>query len=158
MATRRKNTGQGVRLDSQSKEMLLNVYTYFKRLQSKTRSKGAFERTLEATRVSSYALCKVVKEGKKEEASFSSPKKRYKSTREGVNTRTDSFDRGAIRRKMYEIYEKRAHHTHFIIGALCMDVVITLYMYVYFTESFKRKWSVHWSAYKAIKITKGDGV
>ena len=68
--------------------MLLNVYTYFKRLQSKTRSKGAFERTLEATRVSSYALCKVIKEGKKE-ASFSSPKKRYKSTRERVNTRTD---------------------------------------------------------------------
>ena len=110
MATRRKNTGQGARLDSQSKEMLLNVYTYFKRLQSKTRSKGAFERTLEATRVSSYALCKVIKEGKKE-ASFSSPKKRYKSTRERVNTRTDSFDRDAIRRKMYEIYEKKEHIT-----------------------------------------------
>jgi hypothetical protein len=58
MATRvpgkrkQSRTGQGVRLQSQSKEIIYKVYTYFKKNQEKTKvtaRNGAFDRTLEAT-------------------------------------------------------------------------------------------------------------
>ena len=48
MATAR-NVKQGKRLNSQSKEIIMNVYKYFDSLSKKSKGKGAFQRTLEAT-------------------------------------------------------------------------------------------------------------
>ena len=44
-----KRLGWGVRLQSQSKEIVANVYKYFERLHSKEKSTGPFKRTIEAT-------------------------------------------------------------------------------------------------------------
>ena len=41
--------GRGVRLKSQTKTVILNVYEYFKAMQRKSKTKGAFQKTLEAT-------------------------------------------------------------------------------------------------------------
>ena len=52
-ARKRKNSGnlgKGIRVECQSKQIILNVYNYYKQLQSKSkRGLGAFDRTLQAT-------------------------------------------------------------------------------------------------------------
>ena len=49
MATRGKHVGKGIRLNSQSKEIILNVYEYFQKIHAKGKAKGPFQRTLDAT-------------------------------------------------------------------------------------------------------------
>ena len=53
---RKRASGQGVRLKSQTKDIVLNVHKYFGKQEAKAkrRGKGAFEKTLEAT-----GLCRV---------------------------------------------------------------------------------------------------
>ena len=48
-ASCKKSVKQGKRLTSQAKEIILNVYNYFDILSKKSKGKGAFQRTLEAT-------------------------------------------------------------------------------------------------------------
>ena len=107
-AAKKMKFKQGTRLTSQTKEVILKVYNYFMKLQSKSKSKGAFERTMDATGVSRSSLGRIIDESKKEE-SFESPTKRYKSSRKTVVT--DDFDKDAIRRKIYSIYEHKEHIT-----------------------------------------------
>uniref|UniRef100_A0A1X7UIS2 Uncharacterized protein n=1 Tax=Amphimedon queenslandica TaxID=400682 RepID=A0A1X7UIS2_AMPQE len=104
----RRRVKQGVRLNSQAKEIVSNVYKYFKDLERRSKEKGAFYRTLEATGISRPTLYKVVNT---EEAgsSFGTQERRYKKTRARVVT--DSFDVEAIRRKIYEQYEKNKRIT-----------------------------------------------
>ena len=49
VSTERRRVKQGVRLNSQVKKIVSNVYKYFKDLERKSKGKGAFQRTLEAT-------------------------------------------------------------------------------------------------------------
>ena len=58
--------------------------------------------------VSRSSLTRIIEESHQEE-SFTSPAKCYKSSREKVVT--DSFDRDAIRRKIYDMYEHKQHVT-----------------------------------------------
>ena len=48
-SSERRRVKQGIRLNSQAKEIISNVYKYFKDLDRRSKGKGAFQRTLEAT-------------------------------------------------------------------------------------------------------------
>ena len=90
-----------MRLGSQGKQIILNVYQYFQKMSKKTKQPtqhGFVMRTSEATGVSKRAVNRVIHEMKENAgASFISPKKRYDATRQRITT--DQFDRDAIRRK-----------------------------------------------------------
>ena len=95
-------------INDQTKHVVLNVYGYFKKLQSKTkRSKGAFQKTVEATGVPKTTLIRIVEE--KKDKCRSPSKKRYKVSRKVIVT--DDFDKDAIRRKIYGLYEQKEHLT-----------------------------------------------
>lgn len=49
MMERKEAFGQGVRFQSQSKEIVKNVYDYFEKLHKKGKSSGPAKRTVEAT-------------------------------------------------------------------------------------------------------------
>uniref|UniRef100_A0A1X7TPK5 Winged helix-turn helix domain-containing protein n=1 Tax=Amphimedon queenslandica TaxID=400682 RepID=A0A1X7TPK5_AMPQE len=104
----RRRVKQGVRFNSQAKEIVSSVYKYFKDLERRSKEKGAFQRTLEATGISRPTLYKVVKT-EEAESSFGTQERRYKKTRARVVT--DNFDVKAIRRKIYEQYEKNKRIT-----------------------------------------------
>ena len=84
---------------------VLNVYNYFKKLESKSKSKGAFEKTVDATGITQSSLSMIVEENKTK-GKIESPSKRYKKLRKTVIA--DDF---AIRRRIYRIYEKKEHIT-----------------------------------------------
>ena len=48
-SSERRRVKQGIRLNSQAKEIISNVYKYFKDLDRRSKGKGAFQRTLEVT-------------------------------------------------------------------------------------------------------------
>ena len=48
-STEKRRVKQGIRLNSQAKEIISNVYKYFKDLDRRSKGKGAFQRTLETT-------------------------------------------------------------------------------------------------------------
>ena len=60
--------------------------------------------------ISRTALKSIVKEKEAiNDEPFTSPSKRYKSSRKRILT--DDFDKDAIRRKIYKIYEEKKHVT-----------------------------------------------
>ena len=48
-STERRRVKQGIRWNSQAKEIISNVYKYFKDLDRRSKGKGPCQRTLEAT-------------------------------------------------------------------------------------------------------------
>ena len=100
--------GRGIRINKQAKCVVLNVYNYFKKLESKSKSKGAFEKTMDATGITRSSLSMIVEENKTK-GKIESPSKRYKKSRKTVIA--DDFDKDAIRRRTYRIYEKKEHIT-----------------------------------------------
>ena len=100
-----------MRLTSQSKEIISNVFNYFEEINKRTKGgQGAFERTIKATGIKKDSLSTILREKwSTDDHTFESPSKRYKSSR--VRVITDSFDRETIRRKKYEIYEQKEHVT-----------------------------------------------
>ena len=105
----RQSLKQGKRLHSQTKEIILNVYSYFESLSKKIKGKGAFQRILEATskgglelspnisgiippnEIEKSSLHSIIKQGK--EGTFNTPESRYRKT--CVRNVTDGFKSGA---------------------------------------------------------------
>ena len=81
IATRNETTfqlGKGIRVKSQSKEVVYNIYSYFKKLHAKGKSQAPIKRTIEATGIGETTIRSVLKE-KEEKGKFESPAKRYRS-------------------------------------------------------------------------------
>ena len=125
----RKNSdnifGRGIRLNKQSKSLLLNVYNYFKKLESKSKSKGAFEKTIDATGITHSTLSRILNENKANDK-FESPTKRYMKSRKIIAP--DDFDKDAIRRRIYQIYEKKEHVT---LSKLLVCMYVCMYVLCY---------------------------
>ena len=94
--------GRGVVINDQARSIVLHIYNHYKKLQTKTKLKGAFQKTIDATGVPSSSLAEIIKDDQ-EEKSHVPPKKRYKVSRKTIVT--DDFDKDAIRRKIYSMYE-----------------------------------------------------
>ena len=60
----KRKLGQGIRLHSQSKEIIMNVYFYFEKMAKKSRTtvKTSAERTVEATGIGSSTLKNILQE------------------------------------------------------------------------------------------------
>ena len=54
--------GRGIRIASQSRMIISNVYGYFKKLQAKGKCKPALERTVEATGVTAPMIRDIITE------------------------------------------------------------------------------------------------
>ncbi len=102
---------QGLHYGSQAKEIIMNVWNYFRRerdappgdeeSQFGSRRANAAQKTLEATGVKSRStLYKIEREG------FVKPKKRGPKRRHAVED-IDDFDRGAIRQTISEMYKSK---------------------------------------------------
>ena len=105
----KKNTGQGVRLTSQTKQIVENVRQFFekeRRTGKSIKRMQVLERTAEATGISVRSVWSefIDCEGK-----FFTPVKRYAMSRVRVNP--DSFDREVIRRAVHAFYEKKEYPT-----------------------------------------------
>ena len=126
---------RGERLRSQASGIVMNVYHYFEKMQSKAKncatSLSPLKRTSLATGILmlNTKLCYglsclgisvrsvsqlLVKAG--EGASFQSPKKRYEKSRKRIVA--DDFDRAAIRRKIHQLYEEKKHLTLRVICSI----------------------------------------
>lgn len=97
--------GQGVAYCRQAREIIMNVWNYFRREDSEesefTEPRSAVQATLMATGVKARStLYKIEKEG------AASPKKRGPK-RQRIMDQTDNFDRGAIRRIITKMYEEK---------------------------------------------------
>ena len=121
---------KGKRVCAQTKNVLLRVYDYFDNLEQRGGGRGALYRTSEATgELTSYCCVlvgilplrhnnvgyseKTIKRVRSERAvsgmDFSSPAKRYKSSRQLIVV--DDFEREAIRRRIYQLYEAKENLT-----------------------------------------------
>ena len=103
---------RGKRLRSQTKEVVLNVYRYFEKQAKKGKiCCSSLERTSKATGLSRSAVSclRGEKEALGEDEEFSTPKKRYCSSRRRVDP--DDFNREAIRRLVYRLYENTTNLT-----------------------------------------------
>ena len=100
---------KGKRLRSQTKEVVANVYDYFEELHRRQRTQGPLKRTADATGVSCASIKRLWKEkADTGGAAFSTPTKRYRHSRRLL---VDDFDREAIRRKIYHLYQAKEHVT-----------------------------------------------
>ena len=104
------------------------MYNYFKKLESKSKSKGAFEKTIDATGITHLSLSRILNENKTNDK-FESPTKWYKNSRKIIAP--DDFDKDAIRRRIYQIHEKKEHVTlsKSLVCILCMYVCMYVCMY-----------------------------
>ena len=115
---------QGKRLHSDTRKVVLNVYHYFDAQSKKSRyGMNIKERTAIAT--GEYTACiaiytitfryaiqglsestihRIVNEGKSPKG-ITTPRKRYQHSRIRINV--DDFDRDAIRREIYALYDKK---------------------------------------------------
>ena len=96
---------RGKRLKSQTKEVVGNVYYCFEELNSRQRTQGPIKRTADGIEVS----CASIKRLQKEKvdtggAAFSTPIKRYRHSRHLL---VNDFDREAIRRIIYNLYQAK---------------------------------------------------
>ena len=100
---------RGKRLRSQTKEVVSNVYDYFEEASRRQRTQGALKRTSDATGVSRTSIKRLRKERADiGGAVFSTPTKRYRVSRRLL---VDDFDREAIRRRIYHLYQMKEHVT-----------------------------------------------
>ena len=121
---------KGKRLCALLKTVLLRVYDYFDALEQRGGGRGALRRTTEATGeptqycsfvvrmfplqyntigISESTIKRLRRERALSEADFSSPAKRYRVSRRRIVV--DNFDREAIRRRIYQVYDSNEHLT-----------------------------------------------
>ena len=99
----------GKRLKSQTKKVVAHVYDYFEELSRCKRTQGPLKRTADATGLSRASIKRLRKEKVDTGgAAFSTPTKRYRFSRRLL---VDDFDREAIRRKIYHLYQAKEHVT-----------------------------------------------
>ena len=97
------------RLRSQTKEVVANVYDYFKEASRHQGTQGPLKRTCDATGVSRTSIKRLWKEkADPGGAVFSTPTKRYRFSRPLL---VDDFDHEAIRRRIYQLYQVKEHVT-----------------------------------------------
>ena len=85
----------GKRLRAQTKEVVANVYEYFKQLGRRKQTEGSLKRTSDPTKLSRTSIKRLRKEKLSTGgAAFSTPTKRYSFSRRLL---FDDFDREAIR-------------------------------------------------------------
>ena len=100
---------RGKRLRSQTKEAVANVYEYFEEATMCQRTQGPLKRTCDATGVSCIFIKRLWKEkAGPGGAAFSTPTKKYRFSRRLL---VDDFDREAIRRRIYHLYQAKEHVT-----------------------------------------------
>ena len=103
---------RGKRLRSQAKKIVENVRLYFEDASQKGRiSANTVDRTALATGVSKSTVKRVRQERVSlgDEGEFSTPTKRYCRDRRRVEP--DDFDREAIRRYIYGLYDRKINIT-----------------------------------------------
>ena len=131
------------------------MYDYFKKLECKSKSKGAFEKTIDATGITHSTLSRILNENKTNDK-FESPTKRYMKSRKIIAP--DDFDKDAIQRRIYQIYEKKEHVTlsKLLVCILCMYVcmcVCTL-LHVILADFIRRP--VQWGMHNSGRSFKGN--
>ena len=103
---------KGKRIRSQTKEVVCSVYSYFEKQSRKTGiSTAPLYRTAQATGISRTTITRIRHErrGLQEGEKFTTPPKRYSRSRRRVDA--DDFDREAIRRRIYHLYEQKVNIT-----------------------------------------------
>ena len=109
--------GRGVRLTSQTKQIVENVRSFFekeKACKSTINRMAVVKRTSEATGISERSIRDIHKEHVSRDSQLLTPIKRYSVSRIRVNP--DSFDREVIRRVVHEFYTRKEYPT--IVGVL----------------------------------------
>jgi hypothetical protein len=100
---------KGRRYRSQTKNVVMKVHSYFEDMYKRSRTCGGpLKRTAEATGLSQTVVKRIKAEFKQNGNVFSSPTKRYLKSR---RLHVDNFDREAIRRLIYSIYQSKEHVT-----------------------------------------------
>ena len=135
---------KGKRICAQLKTVLLKVYDYFSMLEQRGGARGALRRTSEATGeqtlycfserrcltlqhnnigISESTLVRLRRERTVSGADFSSPAKWYKMSRRRIVV--DDFDREAIQRCIYQVYEDKEHLTlsKLLVRSSCSVVI-----------------------------------
>ena len=103
------NMPSGKRLRSQTEEVAVNVYEYFEELGRRKQTEGSLKQTCDATGLLRSSIKKIRKEKVDTGgAAFTSSAKRYSVSRRLL---VDDFDREAIRRKIYHLYQTKQHVT-----------------------------------------------
>lgn len=102
---------QGRRVRSETKTVVCNVYSYFEKQAKKGGvSNSPLSRTVEATGLSRPTVIRIRREQRRlSEDEFATPTKRYCRSRRLVVT--DNFDREAIRRRIYHLYDQKLNIT-----------------------------------------------
>ena len=104
-----REDAKGKRLKSQTKEVVGNVSVYFGELNRRQRTQGPIKRTADGTEVSCASIkrlqIELVDTGG---TAFSTPRKTYRHSRHLL---VDDFDREAIRRIIYNLYQAKEHMT-----------------------------------------------
>ena len=103
---------KGKRLRSQTKEVICGVYGYLESQAKRARiSYRVLERTAKATTVSRRTVARIWQEQKqlRDGDRFALPPKRYQWSRWRIIS--DDFDREAIRRHIYCLYEQKVNIT-----------------------------------------------
>ena len=107
-----RKPGQGVRLTSQTKEVIERVRRFFELEKERgyyiKRSLPA-ERTSEATGISRRTIDKIHREYLACDGQILTPMKRYAASRIRINP--DSFDKAIIRRLVHQLYEAKVYPT-----------------------------------------------
>lgn len=114
---------KGKRVGSSGRRILLNVYKYFDDLGKRSKTSAPLKRTAIATGQSVSTVKRVRLEAVSgSTGDFSSPKNRYSRSR---RLEIDTFDREAIRRKIYQMYENKNHVT--LTNLLVSNICILIY-------------------------------
>ena len=89
---------------------------------------------------------------------FSSPAKRYKASRQLIVV--DDFDREAIRRRIYQVYEAKEHLTlsKLLVRKYFLSFWIVKKMIACVLASATREFTFQWRPNVIAKIAEGDGV
>ena len=96
---------KGVRLRSQSKQIVENVWAFFPTINRK----AVVKRTAEATGLSERTIRDIHKEHVARDGQLLTPVKRYTTSQIRINP--DTFDREAIRRLVHAFYIRREYPT-----------------------------------------------
>ena len=172
---------KGKRLCAQAKAILLRVYDYFDNLEQCGGGRGALSRTSQATgeqtsyccmlvgKLTASTFCnnvgyseRTVKRLRSECAvsgmDFSSPAKRYKSSRQQIVV--DDFDREAICRRIYQLYDTKVNLTlsELLVRKYVFVILDCKKLIVCILGSATREFAFHWSLNIIAKFAEGDGV
>lgn len=107
-----KKPGMGVRLTSQSRQIVENVRQFFekeKAYKSTINRMAVLKRTADATRVSERTVSKIHKDYIAHDSQLLTPVKRYTVSRIKVNP--DAFDKEIIRRTVHSFYARKEYPT-----------------------------------------------